>query len=118
LNLLSPKVLLRAEGAVILFLACYLYHTVGGSWVMFALLFLAPDVFMIGYLANVRVGARVYNAGHNYLVPVILGTIGYFESVTLLIVGIIWVAHIGLDRLLGYGLKYETGFKDTDLGRV
>ena len=50
MNPLSPKILLRIEGAVILFLPCYLYHTVGGSWAMFAVLFLAPDIFMVGYL--------------------------------------------------------------------
>jgi hypothetical protein len=118
MNPLSPKVLLRSEGAVILFLACYLYHAVRGPWALFAVLFLAPDVFIGGYLLGLRTGARVYNAGHTYLVPVVLGTIGYFTSMTLLLVGIIWVAHIGFDRLLGFGLKYETGFKDTDLGRV
>jgi hypothetical protein len=118
MNPLSPKVLLRVEGAVILFLATYLYHAVGGSWILFAVLFLAPDLSMVGFLFGVRTGARVYNAAHNYFVPVLLGAIGYVMSMTLLLVGIIWVAHIGFDRLLGYGLKYETGFKDTHLGRV
>jgi len=86
---------------------------------MFAALFLAPDLSMLGYLFGIRVGARTYNLVHTYLGPLALGFAGYFSPTPLLFaLCLIWTAHIGFDRFLGYGLKYETGFKDTHLGKV
>jgi hypothetical protein len=86
---------------------------------MFGILFLAPDVSMVGYMAGPRTGARTYNLMHTYVAPAALAAIGYFGNVpALLPLSVIWSAHIGFDRLLGYGLKYETGFKDTHLGKV
>jgi hypothetical protein len=83
---------------------------------MFALLFLAPDLFMLGYLANAPIGAAIYNAVHTYVGPVLLAlySVGT-DHRTLLSISLIWIAHIGLDRLLGFGLKYPTYFKDTHL---
>jgi Domain of unknown function (DUF4260) len=86
---------------------------------MFALLFLAPDLLIVGYLFGARAGARVYNAGHTYAAPVLLFVVAVCgHQPSLLPLALIWFAHIGFDRLLGYGLKYDTGFKDTHLGRV
>jgi hypothetical protein len=116
---LSPKPLLHLEGFLVLIGACMAYRHLGGSWVMFAALFLAPDLFMLGYLGGTRTGALIYNFGHTYVTVAIVGLIAFLVHVPLLIqVSAIWVAHIGFDRLLGYGLKYETSFKDTHLGKV
>ena len=86
---------------------------------MFALLFLAPDLSFIAYLADERVGAIVYNAAHSYMAPVTLLTLGFgFASPLTLSIAMIWLAHIGIDRALGYGLKYFAGFSFTHLGRI
>jgi len=116
---LLPKPLLRIEGLTVLMGACLLYRALHGSWLMFAVLFLTPDLFMLGYLFGVRVGAWVYNLVHTYTAPLALGFVAYFTPIpSLLAICLIWTAHIGFDRFLGYGLKYETGFKDTHLGKV
>ena len=86
---------------------------------MFAALFLTPDLFMLGYLFGAKVGARAYNLVHTYTAPLALGLVAYFAPTSSLFACcLIWAAHIGFDRFLGYGLKYETGFKDTHLGKV
>lgn len=83
------------------------------------LLFLAPDLSLLGYLAGRRAGAATYNAVHTELWPIILAAAGVLADAPVLTqVGLIWLAHIGIDRLLGYGLKYPTAFKDTHLGRA
>jgi hypothetical protein len=117
--LTKPFYLLHAEGAVVLIVSFAAYHELNGSWLLFFLLFLWPDLFMLGYLANARIGASLYNLVHTYTMPLLLGTVAVFEQwhPTLLFT-LIWTAHIGLDRALGYGLKYPTFFKDTHLQRV
>ncbi|MBV8971428.1 MAG: DUF4260 domain-containing protein [Sphingomonadaceae bacterium] len=108
---------LRLEGAVALTAAVLAYRGTGGSWALFAGLFLLPDLTMLGYLANRRVGAAVYNAGHTYLTPATLALAGWATGVPgLLGPALIWAAHIGFDRLMGYGLKYSTAFGATHLG--
>lgn len=117
--LVRPVALLRAEGAALLIVSVLLYWLNGGSWWLFALLLLAPDVSTLGYLAGPRVGAAAYNAFHSYPLPTALGVFGLLWSAPLaLAVALVWLAHIGMDRLVGYGLKYPTGFKDTHLGRL
>lgn len=111
--------ILRSEGLVFFVAAVWAYATVGASWVMFALLLLVPDVFMAGYARDSRVGALVYNIGHTYVVPfVLLCAFLALREPILLPVAIIWTAHIAMDRMLGFGLKLDTGFKDTHLGRI
>jgi len=111
--------LLRLEGVAALAAATAGYAFVGGSWLLFAALLLAPDLAMLGYLAGPRVGAAVYNAAHVYIAPAALGAVGLaLAAPTLPPLALIWVAHIGLDRALGYGLKSATGFSDTHLGRI
>jgi hypothetical protein len=113
---MNPRLLLQLEGASALALSLFAYHWNQGSWVLFAVLFLVPDASMIGYLANVRLGAITYNAIHTYVGPILLAgyAIGGGHKQALMI-SLIWTAHIGLDRMLGFGLKYATGFKDTHL---
>ena len=115
----APRLLLHAEGGVVLIAACIVYAQLGASWWRFAALFLGPDLFMLGYLANARIGATLYNLVHTYVAPFILLLVAYFTHAPgLFAIGTIWVAHIGFDRLLGYGLKYPTTFKDTHIGRL
>lgn len=87
-------------------------------WLAPALLFL-PDVFMAGYARSSRVGARLYNVAHSYPLPALVGGIALWQDIVLLqAVAVLWFAHIGLDRFLGYGLKYEDGFTHTHLGTI
>lgn len=112
----TPRLLLRAEGALVAVAAIVLFRHSGGHWGFFFLLFLAPDLSMLGYLAGPRVGAAVYNGVHSYLVPGTVAALGLAYPAVVPLAAT-WIAHIGLDRALGYGLKYASGFGDTHLGR-
>jgi len=117
--LTQPRWLLRGEGAVLLGVVLVAWALSGGSWWLFALLLLAPDLAALGYLVNVRVGAATYNLVHTQILPALLLAVGYFSGHQVLIqLALIWLAHIGLDRLAGFGLKYPTKFQDTHLQRV
>ena len=112
-------IVLRLEGAAVAVVSGVVYQMSDGSWLFFALLFLVPDVLMFGYLRNPRFGALVYNLGHTYVAPLVLAGIWFLVSAPeLLWVSLIWVAHIGFDRALGYGLKDASGFKHTHLQRI
>ncbi|HSO01733.1 MAG TPA: DUF4260 domain-containing protein [Gaiellaceae bacterium] len=118
-GLALPRLLLHAEGAVVFGVATLLYFHGDHPWWLYLLLALAPDLSMAGYAAGARIGAAVYDAAHTYAVPVALATAGVVaDTGTLVAVALVWIAHIGIDRALGYGLKYPTGFKDTHLQRV
>jgi len=111
--------LLRVEGGVLLAISALFYWVNGGSWVLFALLILAPDVSMLGYLFGVKWGTVTYNLVHAYPLPAGLAAFGALTGSPLAVsVALVWLAHIGMDRLVGYGLKYTSGFKDTHLNRV
>jgi Domain of unknown function (DUF4260) len=117
--LLEPITLQRLEGGVLLALSLVLYWRTGTSWWLYLLLILAPDLFMLGYLRGPRVGAAVYNLGHTWLLPGILAVAGVIGSSTLIAsLAIIWFGHIGVDRLLGYGLKLPASFQATHLGEI
>ncbi|WP_443748182.1 DUF4260 domain-containing protein [Asticcacaulis solisilvae] len=113
----APKALLRLEGLFVLIAACAAYAHTGGNWWLFAALFLAPDLSMLGYMAGRKAGAALYNLGHWYAAPLACLAWGVFgQSPLALDIGLIWMAHIGFDRTLGYGLKYADGFGATHLG--
>ena len=115
----TPRILLRIEGACIFAIALVLYARLGETWWLFAILFLAPDLSFLAYLAGARAGAIAYNLVHTITGPILLALAGLFvpyESATP--VALIWLAHCGIDRALGYGLKYEAGFGFTHLGRI
>ena len=117
--LTKPRILLHVEGAAILFLSVFFYRETHASWLLFALLFLAPDLFMLGYLANARVGAALYNLVHTTTPPILMIVFSLLSNQQkFLPYALIWLAHIGIDRLLGYGLKYPSQFKDTHLQHV
>ncbi len=110
---------LRLEGLVLLLASVVAYRHLGGSWALFAGLFLVPDVSLLGYLRGARVGAWAYNAAHSTLLPGALVAAGWLlASPACWGVALIWTAHIGFDRLLGYGLKQPSSFRDTHLGRI
>jgi hypothetical protein len=114
-----PRLLLRLEGLAVLVAATVLFFHDGNAWWLFALLILAPDLSLLGYLAGVGPGTALYDAAHFYGVPLgvaVAGVVAGSEITTA--VGLVWLAHIGLDRMLGYGLKYPNAFKDTHLQRV
>jgi hypothetical protein len=112
--MLKPRLLLQLEGMLVLLTAVIAYQQVHGRWLWFALLLLTPDLFMLGYLINLRLGAALYNLVHSYTLPLLALS-------ALMLTGQsahVWLAHIGMDRLLGFGLKYDTAFKDTHLQKV
>jgi len=114
-----PKLILHLEGAAVFVAAVLFYFQQGGYWLLFVLLLLAPDLSMLAYVAGVRVGSIAYNAVHIYVWPVAFIALGLFGSTPLLVqLGLIWAAHIGMDRMLGFGLKYPTVFNDTHLQHV
>jgi hypothetical protein len=113
------RAVLRLEGLTLLAGMTLLYGLWGGPWWLYAVLFLAPDLSFLGYLAGPRVGAIVYNAAHSTILPIAMLTVGFgFAPPLLLSIALIWLAHIGFDRALGYGLKYQAGFGFTHLGRI
>jgi Domain of unknown function (DUF4260) len=113
------RTVLRLEGLTLFVGMVMLYAAWDGSWWVFALLFLAPDLSFLAYLSGPKAGALVYNAAHSYMAPMALMTLGFgFAAPLTLSVAMIWLAHIGFDRALGYGLKYAAGFGITHLGRI
>jgi len=117
----STTLYLRLEGIALGLICIWLYSFSGQPWWLFAVLFLAPDLSMLGYLGGPRVGAVAYNLVHSWAVAAALAVAGWHlwgDDSLLLSLALILGAHIGLDRALGYGLKLPTGFHDTDLGRI
>jgi Domain of unknown function (DUF4260) len=117
--LTRPTTLLRMEGVALLAAGLVLYARLRGGWIPFALLILAPDLSMLGYLGGPRIGATTYNLVHVYVWPAAVGVVGLLlGSPTALSLALIWSSHISADRALGYGLKLPTAFNDTHLGRI
>jgi hypothetical protein len=115
----APRVLLRAEGLAVAVAAIALYFHADYPWWLLVALVLAPDLSMVGYLGGPNIGAMAYDAAHTYVAPIVLVTAGVLTDARIPIeLGLIWFTHIGVDRAIGYGLKYPTGFKDTHLQRV
>ena len=118
-----PRSLLQAEGVLELVAACIAYgHLYPGKWVLFALLFLVPDVSLLGYLSGKNsspgkpAAAAFYNVLHSYILPLLLGFAAWrYDSVWSGEIALIWLAHIGFDRMLGYGLKFPGSFKHTHI---
>ncbi len=115
----GPKMLLRFEALFVIIAASAAYARLGASWWLFAALILAPDLSMLGYFAGRKIGALFYNVGHWYGLPAACIAWGVFAPAPQLLgAGLIWVAHIGIDRALGYGLKYADGFGVSHLGLI
>jgi hypothetical protein len=117
--LTRPSLLLRAEGGIVFCASLLLYGQIGGNWLLFVLLVLVPDLSMLGYLVGVRLGSALYNLVHALVVPLLLIALSiFYKQFWVLPYGLIWTAHIGIDRLLGFGLKYPTRFHDTHIQRL
>jgi hypothetical protein len=115
----TPRRLLRFEGAVLFIGALLAYSTTDRAWWLVPLTLLLPDLTMIGYLGGTRLGAYLYNVGHSTPLPAAVVAIGWWQDKSLIVaLGLVWLAHIGFDRLLGYGLKYGDHFQHTHLGRL
>ncbi|QIB33409.1 DUF4260 domain-containing protein [Ancylobacter pratisalsi] len=115
----TPAILLRLEGLAVFAGALVVYAALAPNWWLFAALILAPDLAMLGYLAGPVLGARLYNGVHSYIGPALLAALAYsLADPHLGAVAAIWVAHIGIDRALGYGLKYPDSFGHTHLGKL
>ena len=115
----AVRIVLRLEGLCVLIAASVAYSKFGLGWGTFALYFLTPDLSFLGYLAGPKVGAIAYNSAHSYIAAIgCLVTGVLLPAPAILCAGIIWCAHIGFDRALGYGLKYSAGFGFTHLGRI
>lgn len=113
---MHPRQYLRVEGGAVLIAALAAYTLLQGPLWLLAVLALAPDLSMVGYLAGKRVGALTYNAIHTYVLPLALAGAGVWTGTDLAVLGgVVWIGHIGADRLFGYGLKYESGFEETHL---
>jgi hypothetical protein len=112
----APRRWLRLEGAVLLAGSLIAYHAAGQAWWLVPLAVLAPDLLMAGYVRGTRLGAQLYNVGHSTLLPAAVAGLAWWQGQPLILaLGLIWLAHIGLDRLLGYGLKYDDDFQHTHL---
>lgn len=111
--------ILRLEGAAAALAALTLFAVTGEDWRLAVICFFVPDLSVLGYVFGSRTGAASYNAAHTYLGPAALGAIGLATSSSLTVsMAAIWVMHIGVDRMLGYGLKSHAGFRSTHLGSI
>jgi hypothetical protein len=115
----KPRRWLRLDGGVIFVASIFLFAATHQPWWVYPVLLFVPDIFMIGYLRDTKVGAFSYNVGHSYFLPSLVVLIGWeWHHILSIAVGVIWIGHIGMDRLLGYGLKYDDNFKNTHLGNL
>ena len=112
----APRRMLRLEGAAVAAGALIAFTTTHEPWWLIALTILVPDLSAIGFLVGNRLGARLYNAAHTTSVPVIVVAIGLWQHAPLATaLGLVWLAHIGIDRALAYGLKYPDNPQHTHL---
>lgn len=115
----APRRWLRLEGAVLAAGSLIAYPATGQAWWLVPLALLVPDVLMAGYLRGSRPGAQLYNLAHSTALPAAMIGLGWWQGTHLaLALGLIWLAHVGFDRLLGYGLKYDDHFQHTHLGHL
>jgi len=118
---MRPDILLRVEALGLLALNVVAYNRLfPHSWGIFALLFLVPDVGLLGYLLpQKRLAATLYNCFHTYVLPLALlagsWPLGWALGGQ---IALIWTAHISFDRMVGYGLKFPESFKFTHIQRA
>jgi hypothetical protein len=114
------KKILHLEGLIFFLTALFFYHQLQSNWLVFIVLLFLPDISMVGYLKDKKLGAMLYNLMHNYILALVIIVFGaaLFKNTFVELLGIILFAHVGLDRFLGYGLKYPSDFKDTHLQKI
>jgi hypothetical protein len=114
-----PRCWLRLEAAVLLVGSLIAFSATGQPWWLVPLTILVPDLLAAGYLGGTRMGAHLYNLAHSTFLPAAVAGLGWWQGRPLVLaLGLVWLAHIGADRLLGYGLKYGDGFQHTHLGQL
>lgn len=114
-----PRIILQVEGACIFGSTIWAYSRFGRSWWTFGALLLLPDLGMVGYLADTSIGAALYNLVHTETPPILLLCTALAQkNNTATGLALAWLAHIGIDRMMGFGLKYGTGFGHTHLGNL
>lgn len=113
------KALLALEEIAMFLFSIFIFSTLPFAWWWFLVLILVPDISMVGYLVNARYGAIVYNFFHHKALAILCLAVGfYLRNDAWLLAGAILFGHSSLDRSLGYGLKYFSGFKQTHLGEI
>ncbi len=111
--------ILKLEEVGIFLFSLWLFWLTGYPWWLFALLFFVPDLSMLGYAINTRIGAITYNIVHHRGLAIIVYLTGIFlHTKEVQLIGIILLSHLSFDRILGYGLKYSDNFKHTHLGTI
>ena len=112
----GPRLWLQLEGATLLVGSLVAFSTTHRSWWLVPLVLFLPDLFMAGYLGGTRIGAHVYNLAHSTPLPALMVGYGWWQNRQLfLALGLVWLGHIGMDRLLTFGLKYADHFQHTHL---
>jgi hypothetical protein len=115
----QPKLILRLEGLALFAAGLAAFVYLNQSVWIFAGVFFVPDISIAGYLAGPKVGSTFYNILHTTIWPLLLAIFGVlYGELFAQALAFIWLAHIGFDRALGYGLKYPSAFGDTHLGRI
>lgn len=113
------KLSLKLEELMMLLLGIFVFSFLDFAWWWFLVLFLTPDVGMLGYLFGNKTGAFLYNLFHHKGLAILIWFVGFsLENQFFQLISVILFAHASFDRMLGYGLKYETGFKFTHLGEI
>ena len=111
--------LIKLEEAALFILSIYLFSLLDYTWWWFPVLLLVPDLSILGYLAGNKAGAYIYNLFHHRALAIAVYLLGiYMESQAVQLAGVILFSHASMDRMFGYGLKYEKGFKFTHLGEI
>jgi hypothetical protein len=115
----APRRWLRVEGATLLVGSLVAYSATHQTWWLVPITLLVPDLLMVGYLGGTKLGARLYNVAHAAPLPAIVVGLGWWQAKPLVLaLGLVWIAHIGMDGVLGYGLKYNDSFQHTHLGWI
>ncbi len=113
------KFILRLESLCFFLINLYIYHYLGKGWVLFILLFFIPDLSILMYIFDKKIGAIFYNLFHTYIWFFLLLVIGFIMKNNLIVsFGVIYGSHISFDRMIGYGLKYNDSFKNTHLSNI
>jgi len=113
------KTVIKLEELGLFILGIYLFSILNYEWWWFLVLILAPDFSMLGYIFNNKTGAFLYNVFHHKGIAVLLYILGCYLKIEFMqLTGVILFSHAAMDRIFGYGLKYEKGFKYTHLGEI
>ncbi len=120
ISMSQPKLFSHLNGLALFIGSVVAFGVVSGDWLAFILLLLVPDLFMLGYMANTKIGAWIYNFGHSYVLAIPVIVVGVaLDHNTILSIGIILMAHIGMDQVAGYGYKYgDAEFSHTHMNRI